>query len=90
MLWSKEELAEIGIKPYSEVRPDTRYYSDGALTRAETDGEIVGTYAAIDKDVDALKDTMLKTSNQSLVHCKAKWIGIGLGQLKVAQQYQQT
>jgi len=61
VLWSKEELAEIGIKPYSEVRPDKRYYSDGALTRAETDGEIVGTYAAIDKDVDALKDTMLGT-----------------------------
>lgn len=61
VLWSKEELAEIGIKPYSEVRPDKRYYSDGALTRAESDGEIVGTYAAIDKDVDALKDTMLQS-----------------------------
>jgi hypothetical protein len=60
VLWSKEELAEIGVKPYSEVRPDKRYYSDGALTRAETDGEIVGTYAAIDKDVDQLKDTMLQ------------------------------
>ena len=61
VLWSKAELAEIGIKPYSEVRPDKRYYSDGALTRAESDGEIVGTYAAIDKDVDALKDTMLQS-----------------------------
>ena len=61
VLWSKEELAAIGIKPYSEVRPDKRYYSDGALTRAESDGEIVGTYAAIDKDVDALKDTMLQS-----------------------------
>ena len=61
VLWSKEELAEIGIKPYSEVRTDKRYYSDGALTRTESDGEIVGTYAAIDKDVDALKDTMLQS-----------------------------
>jgi hypothetical protein len=61
VLWSKEELAAIGIKPYSEVRPDKRYYFDGALTRAESDGEIVGTYAAIDKDVDALKETMLGT-----------------------------
>ena len=60
-LWSKEELAAIGIKPYSEVRPDSRYYFDGALTRAESDGDIVGTYAAIDKDVDALKATMLGT-----------------------------
>ena len=61
VLWSKEELAAIGIKPYSETRLDSRYYNQGALTRAETDGEIVGTYAAIDKDVDALKDTMLGT-----------------------------
>jgi hypothetical protein len=61
VLWSKEELAEIGIKPYSEVHPDKRYYNQGALTRAETDGEIVGTYAAIDKDVDALKATMLQS-----------------------------
>ena len=61
VLWSKEELAAIGIKPYSEVRPDKRYYSDGALTRTESDGEIVGTYAAIDKDVDALKEMMLQS-----------------------------
>jgi len=61
VLWSKEELAAIGIKPYSETRLDSRYYNQGALTRAETDGEIVGTYAAIDKDVDALKDTMLQS-----------------------------
>ena len=60
VLWSKEELAAIGIKPYSETRLDSRYYNQGALTRAETDGEIVGTYAAIDKEVDALKDTMLQ------------------------------
>ena len=61
VLWSKEELAAIGIKPYSEVRPDSRYYNQGAVTRTESDGEIVGTYAAINKDVDALKDTMLGT-----------------------------
>ena len=61
VLWSKEELAAIGIKPYSEVHPDKRYYSDGALTRTESDGDMVGTYAAIDKDVDALKDTMLQS-----------------------------
>ena len=61
VLWSKEELAAIGIKPYSETRLDSRYYNQGALTRAESDGEIVGTYAAIDKDVDQLKDTMLQS-----------------------------
>jgi len=61
VLWSKEELAAIGIKPYSETRLDSRYYNQGALTRTETNDEIVGTYAAIDKDVDALKDTMLSS-----------------------------
>ena len=61
VLWSKEELAAIGIKPYSEVRSDSRYYSDGALTRTETDGEMVGTYASVAKDVDALKANMLGT-----------------------------
>jgi hypothetical protein len=61
VLWSKEELAAIGIKPYSETRLDSRYYNQGALTRAESDGEMVGTYEAVAKDVDALKDTMLGT-----------------------------
>jgi malate synthase len=61
VLWSKEELAAIGIKPYSETRLDSRYYNQGALTRTETDGEMVGTYAAVAKDVDQLKDTMLQS-----------------------------
>ena len=61
VLWSKAELAEIGIKPYSETRLDSRYYNQGALTRTETDGEMVGTYAAVEKDVDALKANMLSS-----------------------------
>ena len=61
VLWSKEELAEIGIKPYSEVHPDQRYYTSGALTCTESDGDMVGTYASVAKDVTALKDTMLQS-----------------------------
>ena len=61
VLWSKEELAAIGIKPYSEVHPDQRYYTSGALTRTESDGEIVGTYEAVAKNVDHLKGNMLST-----------------------------
>ena len=60
-LWSKAELAAIGVKPYSEVRTDSRYYSDGVLTRTESDGEVLGTYAAVNKDVDVIKNTMLGT-----------------------------
>lgn len=61
VLWSKEELAAIGIKPYREVRSDSRYYSDGALTRTEVDGDMVGTYAGVAKDVDQLKSEMIKS-----------------------------
>jgi len=60
-LWSKSELAAIGVKPYSETRLDSRYYNQGALTRTESDGEVVGTYAAVNKDVDVIKNTMLGT-----------------------------
>ena len=61
VLWSKEELAAIGIKPYSEVRSDPRYYTDGALTRTESEGEMVGTHAPVARDVDHLKGNMLGT-----------------------------
>lgn len=60
-LWSKSELADIGVKPYSETRLDSRYYNQGALTRTESDGEIVGTYASLSRDLDHLKNNMLST-----------------------------
>jgi len=58
-LWSKDELAAIDILPYSETKVDTRYYNSGALTRTLVDGEVLGTYATHDKDVDQLKESML-------------------------------
>jgi len=58
-LWSKAELAAIGILPYSETRVDTRYYNSGAISRAVVGAVVVGTYASHDKDVDALKEAML-------------------------------
>ena len=61
VLWSKAELAAIGVMPYSETRLDSRYYNQGALTRTESDGEIVGTYASLSKDLDHLKNNMLST-----------------------------
>ena len=60
-LWSKAELAAIGILPYSETKPDTRYYNSGALTRALVGDEVVGTYATHDKDADSLKEAMLSS-----------------------------
>lgn len=60
-LWSKAELAAIGILPYSETKPDTRYYNSGALTRTLVDGSVVGTYAEYPKDVENLKKSMLSS-----------------------------
>lgn len=57
--WSKAELAAIGVLPYRENKIDTRYYNQGALTRAEVGGEVVGTHEALPKDVDTLKAAML-------------------------------
>jgi len=58
-LWSKEELAAIGVMPYSETRPDSRYYNQGEVSRAVVGDEIVGTFASINKDVATLKTNML-------------------------------
>lgn len=60
-LWSKAELAAIGVMPYSEVRSDNRYYHDGVLTRVIVVDEVVGTYAPLSKDIDHLKNNMLST-----------------------------
>ena len=60
-LWSKAELAAIGVMPYSEVRSDNRYYHDGVLTRVIVGDEVVGTYAPLSKDIDHLKNNMLST-----------------------------
>ena len=57
-LWSKEELAAIGIKPASITAGDSRYTNTGELTW-NTDGEeAVGTYATTAKDVAVLKADM--------------------------------
>ena len=40
-----DTLASLGIKPYSIVTPDSRYYHTGAFTLDESGDEVVGTYA---------------------------------------------
>jgi len=54
-------LASLGIKPYREVTPDSRYYHNGAFTVDESGDEVVGTYAGTAKDVATLKAGMLET-----------------------------
>ena len=61
-----EMLTSLGIKPYSEVTPDSRYYSNGAFTVDTSGAEVVGTYAGTAKDVDTLKAGMLDTINSQV------------------------
>ena len=54
-----ELLESLGVTPYTETRVDNRYYWTGNVTIA--DG--VGTYEAIPRDVETLKEGMLSTIN---------------------------
>ena len=57
-LWSKEELAALGIRPARVVTPDSRYYNTGSESYDLVDGEWVISYSTSDKDVDQLKTNM--------------------------------
>ena len=61
-----EQLSSLGVKPYSEVRVDSRYYWTGGLTIDDSGDEAIGTYAQIDRDVDQLKEGMLSTINSQV------------------------
>jgi hypothetical protein len=55
-------LTELGITPYTETTVDNRYYWTGDVTIV--DG--VGTYEAIPRDVEQLKEGMLSTINSQV------------------------
>ena len=59
-------LTSLGIKPYSEVTPDSRYYWNGAYTVDTSGDEVVGTYAGTPRDVDMLKAGMLDVINEQV------------------------
>ena len=50
------KLKELGIKPYREIRPDTRYFKQGQLSINTSGDEVVGTYAQIGKDTATTVD----------------------------------
>jgi len=60
-LWSKADLAAIGIKPASITAVDTRYNNTGAITWDTSGAEVVGTYATTAKDIAGLKTEMKDT-----------------------------
>ena len=45
-----DTLTSLGIKPYSQTTPDSRYYHNGAFTLDESGDEVVGTYAGTARD----------------------------------------
>ena len=77
-LWSKADLAAIGIKPASITAVDTRYKNTGELTWDTSGEEAVGTYATTDKDAAALKTEMAATVNSIAASTLAQsdWMSI--------------
>ena len=59
-------LTSLGIKPMRIVRPDSRYYWNGAYTVDASGDEVVGTYAGTARDVATLKVGMLDTINSQV------------------------
>ena len=60
------KLKELGIKPYREITPDNRYFSNGTYTVDTSGDEVVGTYAQIGKDTDNLTKNMLSLIKSQL------------------------
>ena len=80
-LWSKAELAAIGIKPASITAVDTRYNNTGALTWNISGEEAVCTYATTDVDVATLKSDMTSSVNSHAASILAQtdWMHIREG-----------
>ena len=63
-----EKMTELGIKPYREVTPDGRYFNNGGYSVDESGDEVVGTYAQVGKDTDALTKQMLSSIKSQLTN----------------------
>ena len=68
-------LTSLGIKPYREVKPDSRYYTNGAYTVDASGAEVVGTYASTAIDLATLKTGMLGKANSHVagLHATIDW-----------------
>jgi hypothetical protein len=68
-------LASLGIKPYREVTPDSRYYWNGEFTVDTSGSEVVGTYAGTARDLATLRSSMLEKANSHVAsrHAAIDW-----------------
>jgi hypothetical protein len=60
------KMSELGIKPYSQVTPDSRYYHNGAYTVDTSGDEVVGTYAGTARTVSDLTANMLDQTKDAV------------------------
>ena len=86
-LWSKADLAAIGIKPASITAVDTRYSNTGELTWDTSGEEVVGTYATTEKDVAALKTDMTASVRSQAASILHRLIGMRFVRQKVVLQF---
>ena len=76
--WSADDLKNIGVYPYSENTVDSRYHYSGELTYTVNAGDVVGSYAALDRDVASLKAGMITRSKKAAAVLLAEydWMAI--------------
>ena len=70
-----DTLASLGIKPYREVTPDSRYYHNGAFTVDTSGAEVVGTYAGTARNLATLRAHMLEKADSAAAsrHAEIDW-----------------
>ena len=68
-------LTSLGIKPYREVNPDSRYYWNGSYSVDTSGSEVVGTYAGTARNLATLKAGMLSKANSAAAsrHAAIDW-----------------
>ena len=68
-------LTSLGIKPYREVTPDSRYYHNGAFTVDTSGAEVVGTYAGTARNLATLRAHMLEKADSAAAsrHAEIDW-----------------
>ncbi len=68
-------LTSLGIKPYREVTPDSRYYWNGEFTVDTSGSEVVGTYASTARNLATLRSSMLEKANSAAAsrHAAIDW-----------------
>jgi len=61
-----DKLKELGIKPYREVLPDSRYFYNGGYTTDTSGDEVIRTYTKVGKDTDNLTKDLLSLIKSQL------------------------